>query len=119
MPTINTNLLKDASSYVIFFLGLLLIIIGVPTILLPPPFAFGLVLVALGFILTTTSIPGRKLWRYLREHWCWFGKKTTILHKLVRNKLESRARQKINNTFDPYSRMLITLDIALNKTKPK
>lgn len=119
MPTINTNRLKDASSYVIFFLGLVLIIIGTPTILLPPPFAFGLVLVAIGFILTTTSPPGRKLWKYLRKHWYWFGKKTTKLHKLVRNALESRARQKISNTFDPYSRMLVTLDIALNKTTPK
>ena len=119
MPNIKKNLFKDASSYVIFFLGLLLIIVGAPTILLPPPFAFGLVLVVLGFMLTTTSIPGRKLWRYLREHWCWFGKKTTNLHNIVRNKLDSRARQKISSKFDPYSRVLITLDIALNKTRPK
>ncbi len=119
MLTIKTNRLKDVSSYVIFFLGLLLIIIGVPTILLPPPFAFGLVFVAIGFMLTTASLPGRKLWRYLREHWCWFGKKTANLHKIVRSKLESRTRQKIRNAFDPYSKMLITLDIALNKTRPK
>ncbi len=119
MPKIKKNLLRDIYSYVIFILGLMLILVGVPSILLPPPFAFGIILVVTGFMLTTTSIPGRNLWKYLRGHWNWFGKKTTVLHFIVRDKVEKRMQQKISNKLDPYSRMLITLDIALKNTRPK
>ena len=118
MTLSKKNLLRNITDYVTFISGLLFILVGTPLILLPPPFAFGIVLVVFGFMLTTTSTPGQNLWRYLRKRWNWLGKKTTNLHNVVRNKLDSRARYKAGNKFDPYARVLITLDTAFKKTKP-
>ena len=113
------NLIRTLSDYFLLIVGLILILIGIPTLLLPPPFAFGIVLVALGFILTAFSKQGRNLWRYLREHWVWFGEKASVLHVFVHDKVKQRINRKLTDKLDIYSRMLIVLDVVLEKTKPK
>ena len=111
--------LRMVISYLLFLAGVLLMLIGIPAILLPPPFAFGIILVAIGFILTALSKPGQVFWRYTRERWTWFGHRANSLHVSIDANIKKRLAERKNKQLDLYLRLLVLFAEVLNKTNPK
>jgi hypothetical protein len=110
--------LEMVISYLLLFAGVLLILIGIPAILLPPPFAFGIILVAIGFTLTALSKPGQVFWRYTREHWAWLGYRVSGLHVWIDANIKKRLSESKNKQLDLYLRLLVIFQEVLNKTNP-